>query len=493
MNFMKRAIIYLVRKKGRAMIMMLFLFLMSCSVLIGISFIKSTESEMDRLRQSLASGFILKVNTQNEMYREYVEYEDGLGRYDYTGPKITEEMIEKILSLDGVKDYIIDTVHVAWTNLELRPGLHTDYLANVEELKAMADPPTEEELIYGCHQIDLYPCRNGKMHKNFQSGALTIVEGRNIEQEDHFKAVISDWLAENNYLSVGDTITFETKEGGYVFSDSPMKNIGVPVEVEIAGLFHAVVSLPYSESTLESSYIENVVYIDMDTYEKLQENLDVPGYEGTRVEGYIEVEFVVEDPGKLESVMHQIENGEGLDLENMEFEVDDTAYQATEKPYRQIRIFAILLLALGLCGIGIILYLVLKFWVQGRKHEIGILYSIGMKKSEVLGQMLMECLFVSAIALVLAIALSGPLINTCADAAERLTMPKADAEEFHISLNEAFEPVMTKTLSDKAILEHTVSGNTILFMVLFVCGVSIASVILSFVSISHVEPKKLLQ
>lgn len=72
-------------------------------------------------------------------------------------------------------------------------------------------------------------------------------------------------------------------------------------------------------------------------------------------------------------------------------------------------------------------------------------------------------------------------------------MPKADAEEFHISLNEAFEPVMTKTLSDKAILEHTVSGNTILFMVLFVCGVSIASAILCFASISNVELKKILQ
>ncbi|MCI8634215.1 MAG: hypothetical protein HFJ05_01265, partial [Eubacterium sp.] len=47
--------------------------------------------------------------------------------------------------------------------------------------------------------------------------------------------------------------------------------------------------------------------------------------------------------------------------------------------------------------------------------------------------------------------------------------------------------------SDGAVLEHAVSGSTVWFMVLFVCGVSSVSVMLSFVKISSAGLKKLLQ
>lgn len=496
MSIMKRAMIYLGRKKGRTIALLLLLFLMSCFVLVGISFKQSTESEMDRLRRSLASGFFLKVNTRNEMYHEYVDYGNGIGGLDYAGPIITEELIAKICSMDGVEDYIVNTTCAAWTNLKLRPGMFSDYRDNWdrEELEArMTDPPTEEELMCKSHEVDLYPLRNGALHKNFRSGALIMAEGRNIEPEDRYKVVISDWLAENNHLSVGDSITFETKEGSYAaFPKNPMKRIGVPVEVRIAGLYHAVVSLPYSKSTLESSYMENVIYTDAETVKKLEGNLDGSEYAGEKRDGYIEVEFIVEDPGKSDTVMQQIKSREDLNLENMELEVDHSAYQTVAKPYRQIRIFAMLLLTVGICGPGVILSLVLKLLVRGRKHEIGILYAIGMKKKEILGQMLTECMLLSVVALILAFILSGPLVNICANAAERLTAPKADAEEFRISVNVVFEPVIIKTSSEQAVLEHTVSAGAILFMVLLVCGISGISVLLSFAEVRNPEVKKLL-
>lgn len=489
MNFMKRAFLYLGRKKGRTLTLAFLLFFMSCFVLVGISFQKSTEKEMDRLRQSLASGFTLKVNTQNELYRGSVDYGNGISGYDYTGPMITEEMIEKICSVDGVKDYNVNVQHTAWADLKLRPGMYADELEHVEHLgEIMTDPPTKEELMCWGKALDLYPCRNGSLHKNFRSGALTIVEGRNIKPSDRFKAVISDWLAKNNHLSVGDTITFESKEGSHeYFPKHPMETIGVPVEVEIVGVFHSAVSFPESTSTLESSYIENVVYVDMNTYMEREENLEQFGYEGLR--GLITVEFMVEDPRQLDSIMQQVKHGDELDLENMELEVDETAYQATARPYRQIHFFAILLLIVGLCGIGSILYLVLKLWVQGRKHEIGILYSIGIKRGAVLAQLLTECLLVSAAALLLTFILSGPIVTTCAATAERLTAPKEDAEAYRMTLL-AFDPVITKTSSDEAVLERVVSGDAVLFMALFVCGISGISVIASFVGVNGLKRKR---
>ena len=77
MSYMKRAVLYLKRKKGRAIAMLLLLFLMSCSVLVGVSFKESTEKEIERLRQSLTLGFLLKVDTRNEVY--FKTFDDGMG------------------------------------------------------------------------------------------------------------------------------------------------------------------------------------------------------------------------------------------------------------------------------------------------------------------------------------------------------------------------------------------------------------------------------
>ena len=56
---------------------------------------------------------------------------------------------------------------------------------------------------------------------------------------------------------------------------------------------------------------------------------------------------------------------------------------------------------------GIVLYLLVRLWIQGRRREIGILRSVGIGKKEILGQMLAESLAVSIAALVLAAVLSG--------------------------------------------------------------------------------------
>ena len=182
--------------------------------------------------------------------------------------------------------------------------------------------------------------------------------------------------------------------------------------------------------TMEESYIENSVYTDMDAFTELNAYYYEEGWEQT----HINVEFLVEDPAQLDSIIQKVENWDELDLENMKLEVDDSAYRALAKPYRQIRFFAMLLLAVVLDGLGIILYLILVLWVRGRRHEIGILYSMGMRKSNILGQMLAECLFMSAVALLLVFVLSGPMVNVCSDVAESLTAPKEDAEEFRTTL-----------------------------------------------------------
>ena len=492
MNFMKRAILYPIRKKGRMLLMLCLLFLMSLSILIGISFKKSTEKELNSLQKKMASGFFLKADTDNEMYREAGAYGNV-----YAGPRITEEMIGRILSLDGVKDYTVESMYMlTWTDLNLRPGMFASWEPDPNPDMNAPEQYTEEYLMLCRHSTYMYPCRNGDLYKNFRTGALSITEGRNIEAGDYGKAVISDWLANENHLSVGDTITLGAKEGNYRPSSEPLKTWGSPVEAEIVGLFHSNFSQEFSDFTIECCYIENIIYTDTDTFKKMKENLTgQAGYEDALeyISQYVDVGFLVEDPMQIDSIIQQIKALPDLDLTNMKLEIDDSAYQALAKPYRQIRVFAMLLLTMGLCGMGIILYLILKLWMQGREREIGILYSVGIKKREILCQMLTECLLVSAAALATVLLLSGPAVGQCANVLECLAASGQDAQEYEVKISESFTPEIIKTSSAEAVLERTVSGDTMFVVILFVFGISSVSVILSFISISHFEPKKLLQ
>ena len=497
MNIKKRAGLYLIRKKGKAALLFCLLFLMSISILIGFSLKESTERELDRLRLSMASGFIMKANMDNEMYKEVTEYENGATSTHYAGPMVTDEMIEKVLSLDGVEDYsLIDEIDVAWMNLTLRPGRYADMEPDPNPDPNDLFPRTEEMLELERHSTYVYACRNGESHKNFRMGALAITEGRNLETKDHFKAVISDWLAEKNRLAVGDTITLETKEGNYDITEKPLKRLGEAVTVEIAGLFHANFNQPPSDSTYEDAYVENIIYVDMDTYFKLGNNLkEHPRYQDIEEfnDKHTEVEFLVKDPAQIDSIMQQIRNRDDIDLENIELETDSSAYEASAGPYRGIRIFSMALLALGLCGLGVILYLLIHLWMQGRRHEVGIYRSVGMKKREILGQMLIECFAVSFAALALAFLLAGPAAAGCADAAKRLAAPKEKQETYIVKVDQYFLPQIKKTSSDEVVLDGSVSVRAIGFAVLFVCGISGASVLVSFSKINSAELKNLLQ
>ena len=122
-NVIKRAILYLKRKKARALLLFSLLFLMSLSVLVGFSLKGSTERELERLRLSMASGFVLKADTDNEMYQERTDFGNGASATHYAGPTVTDEMVKKICSLDGVEDYVVaGEAHDPWTDVTLRPG-----------------------------------------------------------------------------------------------------------------------------------------------------------------------------------------------------------------------------------------------------------------------------------------------------------------------------------------------------------------------------------
>ena len=107
--------------------------------------------------------------------------------------------------------------------------------------------------------------------------------------------------------------------------------------------------------------------------------------------------------------------------------------------------------------------------------------------------MLMEILTVDLIMLILTILLSGGLVDTCIKVAEKVTSPKEGVEAYQPEVLYSGELVVTKTSSEKVELGHQVDIETIVFMSVFVCGISTVSVLLASTKITDIEPKKLLR
>lgn len=484
MSFGKRAVLYLTRKKGRTILLTVLMFVMSCFVLIGISLKSSADKEIERLRHTLETSFILSADFENESYFEEKEGENGEQYKIFVGPKITDKIIKQIIEIDGVKEYTVCLSDLIWTDLELKSGIWS----NTDESDADAVSLMEEELEMWRHVTNVVSCVNGETDINFRTGAINISRGRNIEKEDCFKAVISEQLAKTNKLTVGDIFIIESKEGMYHSSTEPLKRRGETIELEIVGLFRMNFKQKASEYAAETDLLENIIYTDMNTRTAIRKN---ERNENPDTD-FCKVTFFVKDYVNCDLIIKQIK--EKVNMEGLLLEKDDSTYKASVKPLRLISVFAVLLLITGIVGIGIILYLIMCFWVKERKQEMGILLSIGIRKKNMIVQMFLENLIVAAVVLILSISFSGVMVDKCARMAENLTAPKTNTENYIVTPPKIETmPIATKTSSEKVELDHDVSFETIFFTVIVVCGVSSVSVIFSSRKVLRMEPKKLLQ
>ena len=485
MSIWKRAVLYLTRKKGRTILLFLYMAVMAIFILTAFSLKSAAEKELARLLETFGTGFVIKIDTENPANVTVVE-ENGTIDSMYIGTKITDEMIEKIMELPGITNYTLPREYnFVWTDLKLRPGGWAEAVPN--------EVITEEKLELLKQGILEYSCTDGKLSKNFRTGALEISKGRNLKKGDRFKTVISEELARCNDLSVGDTITIEVKEGTYLPTKDYHKTWGNPIQLEIIGLFHMNFTQKYSEMTNEYGYMENNIYVDKETHD-LIDKIIKDNWVGEWYEvGYPEVIFFVDDPEKTDAIIQEMKEREDIPTDSLTVYPDQTAYEASAKPYSLIRTFSTIMSAIGIAGVGIILYLLMKLTVRGRMRETGILLSLGIKKRKIVGQMLIECLAVSAAALVLAILLSAPLVSVCSRAAERLATPDAKEETYRVTLRDAMYPEVEKASSDEVVLSGEVTPETVILLIVLVSGISAASVLLASIQILGIEPKKLLQ
>ena len=103
MNFMNRAWLYIIRKKGKSILLFIILLVMATFVLTALALGNASKSAQEDLRKSLGGSFLIGFDyTENNPYLK-VENVEG-GTLMYSTQQISPELVEQIREIGGVTD-----------------------------------------------------------------------------------------------------------------------------------------------------------------------------------------------------------------------------------------------------------------------------------------------------------------------------------------------------------------------------------------------------
>ena len=455
----KRAFFYTIRKRGKTLILLLTLFVISTFVLTGLSILAAADQSALSLRQSVGGSIKLELDRDN---RQNWTYQQGVGGtlVGYTGTPITDADIEKVMSVKGIRSYN-------------GVGDGSVFAMDFSFISGFSFGP-------GSDYSRLPSVSNSEYFNYFRRGAFKLVEGRHITPEDDHSVLISTALAERNGLKLGDTITVQCcyDAGGYP-----------NVSLKIVGIYKS--TLDDGGFTTTSTDKRNRLIIDHKAMQEIMMH-DVIQYDNG-------VEFFVDDPRDIDKIAAQIQKLD-LDWSCFKLTVDNTAYEAVASSLTAMQNMVTgLIIGIVIVSIGI-LALILNMWIKQRTHETGILLSIGVSKVKIVAQYILETLMIAAIAFGLSYFSSGAIAQGTSNllfsqVAETQPIPEIETPDDgteYLDITGQYIPYDTSDMVAPDSIEVHVTAEHMLWVYLLGMAICTAAVVLASLPVVKMKPKNIL-
>lgn len=338
MNVYKRALLYVIRKKGKSLTLFLLLLLITVSVMVGVSIRDGTAKAAENLRTTIGASFTMSGNINN------LDFHDGEAGYTAEKIPISLKAVEQMIDIEGIKTY----------NAEQHTSVAAkgiDYLSGMSSGSLSANTET-------AYQTD------------FMNGILKLSEGRHITEDDRDAALISDKLAAENHLQVGSELVLESASG-----DS-----GEQTKVLIVGLYSSDNKMEYDNDTIFTTH---------DIYWKLSGQKPF-GYSGN-------ITFYVTDPKELNRIVEQVQQITSIQWEDYFIRINESEYKAVAYQIQTMERLTEILITV-IAGVGfIVVALVLAMRIKNRIHEAGIFLSVGESALQIMLQLICEILMIAVL------------------------------------------------------------------------------------------------
>ena len=452
----KNAFAYVTRKSLKSVIILLVVLAMSALSLISLSIKDATNRASEETFGNITSSFSMEINRQ---------VNPGTPR---GGGNVKGEDIKKISENKNIYSYVKRINSVA--------DLIDHDIVETKETLANQSPERSKNFK---RTVMLTGVNESSKENKFVSGAYKLIEGKHLENQDENKVLMHKDLAKKNNLKVGDKIKIKSN----LFDADNEKGANETVEVEIKGLFdghnNGVVSVP-------QELYENTLITDINTAAKVYGNTeDTAAYQDATffVKGDKNLEKVIKDIGKL-------------DINWREYNLikSSSNYPALQQSISGIYSIANKLFAGSLIFAGVVVSLLLFLWINARKKEIAVLLSLGISKSTIFGQFLIELIFISIPAFIgsyfLASYTGDKLGNNILNRVTGDIAKKIAKQSLSSQLGGGAEvDGFNKTLTS---LDINILPKSMMYVILFMSLVLIISLIISSYSILKKNPKELL-
>ncbi|NTW90614.1 MAG: ABC transporter permease [Erysipelotrichaceae bacterium] len=397
MNFLKRAFLSLVRRKGKSLILLVIIFILS-NVMAGSIAIGQASKNVERTIK-LQLGANASVELDWEKMQDWTEEQWN------SLENITPETADKIGTLSYVKyyDYSSETY--------INSSTLTQYDPNMVEVPTLSYFP-----IKGVQYAPILDIVNGN---------ATLVNGRTFNETEitnaDYVALISDKVAELNNVFVGDVIYLQNTFSIWK-EDNTVEEIKRDIALEVIGIF-----TPKVEQSDENNggwidytpfnriYVPNGVVHAENRWMNEQYAIAYPDSNIKIDQIYITPTFVLNNPEDVESFRTEAKN---LLPDYYKVTVSSDAYDSVAGPIKFIGSLSNIILYVAIGATILILSLVVILFLRDRKHELGIYLSLGESKSKVVGQILIEVVSIALIAITLSL-LSG---NSIAESTSKSMM-----------------------------------------------------------------------
>lgn len=360
---MKRAFLSVKARKGKTLLQILIFTAVCILVISGLAIQNAADKAADLARQSLGGDVTLQIDTERMMER--AQAEGGLA--NITREPVLLEDVEELASYSYVKGYNL---------LSSTFGAADDFSAIEAEEN---DGETGNMMIRGAGGVDgdlnLQGILYSESAQAFMDVDSTLIEGRHITEDDVNTnvALIEKTLAEENDLSVGDKITISE------------------MEFEIVGIYEATVSSQDLSIPIASMLPFNRIFIPYTAANEIK---------GDDAAGTVDsATFFMDDPANIDSFISQAKEESNIDFETYTLDANNSLYQQMTGPINSVASFSKNIVYLVTIAGTVILGLIVMMSIRERKHEMGVLLSLGEKKWKLIGQFVVEILMVAAFAL----------------------------------------------------------------------------------------------
>ena len=390
MNVFSRAIIAVLRKPSRSLILLVLMILIFTALISGAVVRNSIGDLKGRLDRNFKAGFVISTKGMSAggaaisgVAAGGVETDGGMGvEKRQSGINFSGLTLKQTESVKEVK------------GIELVNFIQNEIVAS-DKYQPVEDARGGVKLDGVRSNFTATFVDDSQLFSEFLNGRYEIKQGRGVLRGGKDEVLIHEEFAEKNHLKLGDELSF--------------KMHGRKIKLVVVGIFTG----KDAQMNGFTSEAQNRLFVSFKTLENVSRDLRLQ-----------QVSYFVSDPKTIEEVIAKVKTmnlpWENLVIEN-NFEKNKELYQTIEGVEKMLNMMLAAISVVSMLVLGF----VLMFWFRGRIHEIGTLLAIGKTKLEVFSQVVVELLIIAMVSFIPAMLVS----NLTSDAMTKTILEQADSAE----------------------------------------------------------------